>query len=102
MNSRDGHEKVKKFFKKESMNKKPIELGVNYFVDGKDVIFDLYGLNFTFEKFYVGVDESEMRIMVNEEVLMNLINLLDSFESSGDVNRKEIQCKRIRSNPRFI
>jgi hypothetical protein len=85
-----GSERMIKFFKKESKKKIPIEMGVNYFVKGEDVIFDLNGLDFTFEKFYVKVDDTGLGIMVDEEVPMNLINLLDTIDSPLDVNRKEI------------
>jgi hypothetical protein len=67
-----------------------IELDVNYFVDGKDVVFDLNGLDFTFEKFYVNVSEDNVTLIIPEEVPMNLINLLDTIKDDLDADRSTI------------
>jgi len=79
-----------KFFKKSSKEPKPIELGVNYFVNGENVIFNLNGLDFTFEKFYVVVTSDSMKILVDDEVPMNLMNILGAVKDDLDVNRREI------------
>jgi hypothetical protein len=80
------------FFKKRSNKetKEGIELGVNYFVNGPDVVFDLNGLDFTFEKFYVNVNEDNLTLIIPEEVPMNLINLLDSLKDDLDADRSTI------------
>lgn len=49
--------------------------GTNYFVEGEDVVFDLNGLDFTFEGFYVQPTHEGMFIHVREEVPMNLMNI---------------------------
>jgi hypothetical protein len=68
----------------------PIELGVNYFVKGKDVVFDLNGLDFTFGKFYAVVRERSLMITVEEEVPMNLMHLLGAVEDYIEVERKDV------------
>ncbi len=71
-------------------SKKPIETNVNYFVNGSDVIFKLGELDFTFEKFYVLVNEEGLFVKVPEEVPMNLMNILDTIHDEVDVNRKNV------------
>ena len=67
-----------------------IENGVNYFVKGSDVKFDLNGLDFTFEGFYVAVTDESLFIMVKDEAPMNLINLLGAVKEDVEVNRKDV------------
>ncbi len=71
-------------------SKKSIETHVNYFVNGSDVIFKLGELDFTFEKFYVLVNEEGLFVKVPEEVPMNLMNILDTIHDEVDVNRRNV------------
>jgi hypothetical protein len=77
-------------FKKRSKKSEGIKLGVDYFIPGKDVVFDLNGLDFTFGKFDVTLTEDSLKIKVEDEAPMNLIYLLDAVKSTIDVDRKEI------------
>ena len=79
-----------KFFKRSPKESKPIELGVNYFVNGENVLFNLNSLDFTFEKFYVIVTADSLKILVEDEVPMNLMNILGAVKDELDVDRKEI------------
>jgi hypothetical protein len=59
-------------------------------VKGNKVIFDLNGLDFTFEGFYVAVTDEFLFIMVKDEAPMNLINLLGAVKEDVEVNRKDV------------
>lgn len=75
------------FWKREKKKKaKPIESGVNYYVSGDHVVFDLDGMNFTFEKFYVHFTDEGLFININDEVPMNL-----TFISQVAVNDIDFQ-----------
>jgi hypothetical protein len=80
------------FFKKKPKKEKKtgVEIGVQYFIDGSEVIFELEGLDFTFERLYVTINESEMIIFVPEEPSMNLINILDTVANLVEVDREDV------------
>ncbi len=59
--------------KKEVIPREPITPGTHYFVKGKDVVFDLNSLAFTFEGFYVQITDEHLKIHIKDEVPMNLI-----------------------------
>ena len=59
-------------------------------VAGDQVVFDLDGLQFTFEKFRVVVDGQCLRLHVDQEGPMNLIFLVGVAEPAVDANRREI------------
>jgi hypothetical protein len=67
-----------------------IRKDVNYFINGEDVIFDFNGMDFTFEKFYLLVNDSGMYLSVKDEAPMNLINLLETVVDKVGVNRKDV------------
>ncbi len=82
------------FFKwkpKKGLKSEPIRFDVNYFVKGKKVIFDLDGLDFTFEGFYVFITEEALQIIVNEEVPMNLIFITQVVESEVSLTPNELE-----------
>ena len=80
------------------VNREPIRVGPNYFVSGEKVIFDLNGLDYSFEKFYLQVMEKSdaadegLFINVPEEAPMNLINIAAAAreEEGVELNREEI------------
>ncbi len=67
-----------------------IRSNVNYFLNGEDVIFKLGELDFTFEKFYVYINEEGLFIKVPEEAPMNLMNILDTVHDEVGVNRRQV------------
>ena len=76
----------------------PIKPGTSYYVKGEDVVFQLNGLNYTFEKFYLQVLEGHegaddgLYINVPEEAPMNLINISAAaeVEDGVELNTEEI------------
>jgi hypothetical protein len=70
--------------------KRPIETGVDHFVNGSYVTFKLGELDHTFEKFYVLVNEEGLFLKVPKEVPMNLMNILDTIHDEVGVNRKNV------------
>jgi hypothetical protein len=76
--------------KKKEPIPKPIKIGVFYFVDGEDVVFDFNGLDFTFEKFYLMVNDEGMYLIVKDEAPLNLINLLETVVDEVGVRRKDV------------
>ena len=78
------------FSKKKIPEAEPIEAGVNYFVNGEDIIFDLNGLDFTFEKFYVNLLDNGMYLIVKDEAPMNLILIADTAIDEVGVNRQQV------------
>jgi hypothetical protein len=83
---------VFKFFsrKKKTEVVEKIRPNVNYFVNGKDIVFDLNGSDFTFEGFYVNILEDGMYLIVKDEAPMNLILILDVVIDEVGVNRKQV------------
>ena len=104
-----------KFLKKKEAQKtpvstEPIRVGPGYFVSGDKVVFDLNGMDYSFEKFYlliadagsgnlqsIGLDGQEpidegLYINVPEEAPMNLINIAGaSDEEEGvELDREEV------------
>jgi len=79
------------FSRKKTRKTRPIEMGVNYFVKGKEVVFDLNGMDFTFGKFYLVVNEVGMYLIVKDEAPLNLINLLETVVDEVGVNRKQVR-----------
>jgi hypothetical protein len=69
----------------------PLQKDINYFVEGEDVVFKLGNdLDFTFDRFYVFINNEGLFIKVPDEVPMNLINLLGTIQDEVDVNRKQV------------
>ena len=79
-----------RFFKKRSRRSEPYQLGTRYLVSGKDAVFDLDGLDFTFENCHVVLTDSGFRISMDEEAPMNLIHLLQIVQDSVGVERQEV------------
>jgi hypothetical protein len=67
-----------------------IELGVNYFVKGESVVFDLKGQDFTFEEFRVVVTDDSMKIQIEDETPMNLLKMLGSIGDPIGVDRQRL------------
>jgi hypothetical protein len=82
---------VNPFGKKGSSDSKPsrLEKDVDYCVDG-GVVFRLGEGDFTFEKFYVHINDEGLFLKIAGEVPMNLINILETVHDNVDVNRKMV------------
>lgn len=65
-----------------------LRTGVLYFVNGSEVMFDLKGMDFTFEGFYLSFDKDGLYLRVRSEAPMNLILIHDVVVDDIGVERK--------------
>jgi len=85
--------KFKNPFKKKEIQPTLMETGVNYHVEGRKVLFDLNGLDFTFEGFYFRLTEENFTIDVKDEVPLNLVNVEGAarVEEGLEIEYKDLQ-----------